>query len=197
MTEPESNISPVRLEAFSDGVLAIIITIMVLEIHPPHGHDLAAWKDSIPVLLAYLISFIFLAIYWNNHHHLLRATKHITPGVMWANMLLLFFLSLIPVTTGWIGSSENYKYSIPVAVYASFCLLAGFSFNALAQAIIKADPTNTKVAELSKSKKGVISPILYLLSIGMAFVSPLLSIFIIVATSALWFIPDKRLTTAS
>lgn len=195
MTNQESNISPVRLEAFSDGVLAIIITIMVLEIHPPRGHDLGVWKGSIPVIAAYLISFIFLAIYWNNHHHMLRATKNITPSVMWANMTLLFFLSLVPVTTAWIGSNENYKYSLPVAVYAAICLISGFSFNGVARAIIKADPSNKKVADLSKSKKGIASPILYALAIGIAFVSPIASIIIIIATSALWFIPDKRLAT--
>ena len=194
MKETESTISPARLEAFSDGVLAIIITIMVLEIHSPEGHNLSDWKHSISLILAYLFSFIMIAIYWNNHHHLLRATKNITAVVMWANMALLFFLSLIPVTTAWVGANENYKYSWPIAIYATVCLFAGLSFYALTLAILKADKTNIKIANLNKSYKGIVSPILYILAIWMAFINPYVAIAIMLSTAALWFIPDKRLT---
>ena len=166
---------------------------MVLEIHPPLGHSLSAWNSSIPVILAYIFSFIFLAIYWNNHHHLLRATKHITANVMWANMALLFFLSLIPVTTAWIGEDRNYLQSWPIAIYAVISLLAGLSFYALTISIVKADPSNERVAELKSSKKGEIATILYILAFGSAFISPIFALFIMVTNSALWFIPDKRL----
>lgn len=194
MAKPKTTISPARLEAFSDGVIAIIITIMVLEVHAPKGHELANWQSSIPVILAYLFSFILLAIYWNNHHHLFRATKNITPGVMWANMTLLFFLSLIPVATAWIGERRNYLHSWPIAIYALVSLLAGMSFYALTLSIMRADPGNTKVAELNQSKKSKVAPFLYILAFVFAFFAPIVALLIMVVNSALWFIPDKRLT---
>ena len=194
MKKSESTIKPARLEAFSDGVIAIIITIMVLEIRAPKGHELSDWINTIPIILAYLFSFVFLAIYWNNHHHLLRATKHITPGVMWSNMSLLFFLSLIPVATAWIGEDKNYLESWPIALYAVISMLAGVSFFALTQSILKADPGNIQVAELKQSKKSRIGPVIYIIAFGVAFVSPVVALLIMVANAAIWFIPDKRLT---
>lgn len=193
MSLTDSTISPSRLEAFSDGVLAIIITIMVLEIRAPGGHDIAAWRPLVPVILAYVFSFVLIAIYWNNHHHLLRATVHITPRVMWSNMALLLFLSLIPVATAWVGEERNYLEAWPIAMYAMVSLAAGLSYYALTTAIIAADPDNETVAEFARSPKGVASQVLYAVAIAAAFVAPPVSLGLMLITAAVWFIPDRRL----
>ncbi|MBI5157815.1 MAG: DUF1211 domain-containing protein [Acidimicrobiia bacterium] len=185
--------NPGRLAAFSDGVLAIIITIMVLEISAPAGHDIADWEPLLPVILAYVFSFAFIAIYWNNHHHLLRATGHITPRVMWSNMSLLLFLSLIPVATSWLGEGRNYLEAWPIAVYSMVSLAAGVSFYALTKGIMKADPGNQAVAQFDKSPKGLASQALYVAAIVVAFLAPAVSLGIMVITQAIWFIPDRRL----
>jgi uncharacterized membrane protein len=184
-----------RLEAFSDGVLAIIITIMVLEIRPPEGHELVDWIPVVPVVLAYLLSFTFVAIYWNNHHHLLRATEHITPSVMWANMLLLFSLSLVPVTTAWLGSDGNYLRSAPLVLYAAVCLLSGVSYYLLALRINRANPDDARLRAFVSSRKGAASPILYIAAIIAAVVLPPLALVLLVVSAALWFIPDRVLVS--
>jgi uncharacterized membrane protein len=182
-----------RLEAFSDGVLAIIITIMVLEVRPPDGHDLSDWVPLIPTVLAYLFSFTLVAIYWNNHHHLLRATEHITPSVMWANMLFLFFISLTPVATAWLGEDENYLRSAPVALYAAVSLAAGLSYFLLGRRINAANPGDPRIQAAITSRKGAISPFLYVAAIIAAFFLPVLAIAIMVFAAGLWFIPDRLL----
>ncbi len=186
-------VRPSRLEAFSDGVLAIIITIMVLEVRPPEGHELSDWVPLIPTVLAYLFSFTLVAIYWNNHHHLLRATPHINPSVMWANMLFLFFISLTPVATSWLGEDENYLRSAPVALYAAVSLAAGLSYFLLATRINNANPGVPQLQAFLNSRKGAISPVLYVAAIISAFFLPLLALAIMVASAAMWFIPDRLL----
>jgi uncharacterized membrane protein len=190
-----SVVRPARLEAFSDGVLAIIITIMVLEVRPPEGHELSDWVPLIPTVLAYLFSFTLVAIYWNNHHHLLRATPHITPSVMWANMLFLFFISLTPVATSWLGEDENYLRSAPVALYAAVSLAAGLSYFVLSIRINKANPGVPQLQAFLTSRKGAISPLLYVAAIVTAFFLPGLALAIMVIAAALWFIPDRVLVT--
>jgi len=184
-----------RLEAFSDGVLAIIITIMVLEIRPPAGHELIDWIPLVPVVLAYLLSFTFVAIYWNNHHHLLRATEHITPSVMWANMLLLFSLSLVPVTTAWLGEDGNYLRSAPVALYAAVGLMSGLSYYLLALRINRANPDDARLRAFVTSRKGAASPFLYIAAIIAAFIAPAVALVLLVVSAALWFIPDRVLVS--
>jgi uncharacterized membrane protein len=184
-----------RLEAFSDGVIAIIITIMVLEIRPPAGHELVDWIPLVPVVLAYLLSFTFVAIYWNNHHHLLRATEHITPSVMWANMLLLFSLSLVPVTTSWLGEDGNYLRPAPVALYAAVGLLSGLSYYVLALRINRANPDDVRLRAFVTSRKGAASPFLYIAAIIAAFIAPAVALVLLVVSAALWFIPDRVLVS--
>lgn len=182
-----------RLEAFSDGVLAIIITIMVLEIVPPHGHDLADWHGLVPKLIAYIFSFLVIAIYWNNHHHLLKAAKTISPGVMWANMHLLFWLSLVPVATAWVGEERNYLYTWPVAFYALVGLMAGLAYFLLSQQVIKAN-TETDIADrIGRDKKGLVSLAFYCAGIVLPFFAPIAALVVIGATAIIWLIPDRRL----
>jgi len=174
-------------------VLAIIITIMVLEIRPPEGHELVDWIPVVPVVLAYLLSFTLVAIYWNNHHHLLRATEHITPSVMWANMALLFSLSLVPVTTAWLGNDGNYVRAAPLALYAAVCLLSGLSYYVLALRINQANPGDARLRAFIGSRKGAASPILYVAAIVAAFIVPPVALVLLVVSAALWFIPDRVL----
>lgn len=147
-----------RLEAFSDGVLAIVITIMVLEIRVPGGSDISSWESSIPKLLAYVFSFIVVAIYWNNHHHLVRASKKVTPGIMWANMHLLFWLSLIPIVTAWLGEEHNYSQQWPVLLYAGVGFMSGSAYYLLSRSILKANPHSVIVQRIGKDKKGDLFP---------------------------------------
>lgn len=181
-----------RLEAFSDGVLAIIITIMVLEIKVPHGNDFAALQPLIPVVISYILSFIYIGIYWNNHHHMMHTVKHVSGNILWANLHLLFWLSLVPFTTGWIG--ENHFAPIPMAVYGIVLLMAAIAYFVLQNQIIRAQGEHSLLARaIGSDIKGKMSPILYLLGIGSSFISEWISGSFYVLVALIWLIPDKRI----
>ena len=181
-----------RLEAFSDGVLAIIITIMVLELKVPHGDDLNSLNPIFPVFLSYILSFINIGIYWNNHHHLMQTVEHVNGKVLWANMHLLFWLSLIPFTSGWMG--ENHFTTWPVAVYGMILLMAGAAYYILAHSLINLHGKNSTLAKaLGKDKKGIISVVIYFLAIPLAFLNSWISLSLYAVVAAIWFIPDKRI----
>ena len=181
-----------RLEAFSDGVLAIIITIMVLELRVPSGSDIAVLKPLLPVFLTYALSFIYLGIYWNNHHHLLKAAGRVNGAMMWANLHLLFWLSLFPFTTAWVG--ENHLAPVPAAVYGFVLLMAAIAFYILQRAIIaQQGPGSLLAAAIGKDWKGKISPVLYFIAIPLAFVSPWISSGLYVFVALLWLVPDRRI----
>ena len=183
-----------RLEAFSDGVIAIIITIMVLEMKVPHGATLADLAPLLPVLLSYLLSFIYVAIYWNNHHHTLHATDIIDARIMWANMHLLFWLSLFPFVTGWMG--ENHFKPVPTALYGFVLMMAAFAFAfaLLQRAIVARNGADSKLGiVLRRDFAGIASPILYLIAIPMAFYNQWISDALYVFVATLWIIPDKRI----
>ena len=187
--------SPVRLEAFSDGVLAVIITIMVLGIHPEKGGDISVLVALVPNLLIYLLSFTFIGIYWNNHHHLLRVTSQIDGAVMWANLHLLFWLSLIPIATLWSG--ENETAIAPAVAYGAVGLLAAIAYNILERFIIRANQGTDIERALGDSAKDIISPLIYIVGMGLAFVpdfGPILSYLAYAVVAIIWFIPDRRLT---
>lgn len=184
-----------RLEAFSDGVLAIIITIMVLELKVPHGHDFAAIKPLLPVFLSYVLSFIYVGIYWNNHHHMLHSTKRVGGGILWANLHLLFWLSLFPVTTGWMG--ENHVAALPTAVYGFVLLMAAIAYYILQRAIIASQGRGSVLAAaIGTDWKGRLSPILYALAIPLAFVNPWIATGIYALVALLWLVPDRRIERA-
>jgi uncharacterized membrane protein len=184
-----------RLEAFSDGVLAIIITIMVLELKVPHGVELAALKPVLPVLLSYVLSFIYIGIYWNNHHHLFQATEQVSGGILWANLFLLFWLSLFPFTTAWMG--ENHLAAIPTAIYGFVLLMAGLAYYVLERAIIAKEGRESFLAQaVGKDWKGKLSPALYLAAIPLAFVSPWIASALYASVALLWLIPDPRIEKA-
>jgi TMEM175 potassium channel family protein len=181
-----------RLEAFSDGVLAIIITIMVLELKVPHAVELAALKPLLPHLLSYVLSFIYLGIYWNNHHHLFQAAKHVTGGILWANLHLLFWLSLFPFTTAWMG--ENHLAATPTAIYGFVLLMAAIAYYVLQRAIIAREGHASILATaIGKDWKGKVSPVLYFIAIPLAFVSSWIASGIYVFVALLWLIPDRRI----
>jgi uncharacterized membrane protein len=181
-----------RLEAFSDGVLAIIITIMVLELNVPHGSDFAALRPILPVFLSYVLSFIYLGIYWNNHHHLIKAAPRVNAAIMWANLHLLFWLSLFPFATGWMG--ENHFTPLPSATYGMVLLLAAVAYYILQSLIIADTGANSKLARAFEADwKGKLSPVLYAAGIGLSFVRPWLAGFIYVVVALLWLIPDRRI----
>ncbi len=181
-----------RVEAFSDGVLAVIITIMALELRAPLGGSGTALRARLPALLVYMLSFVFIGIYWNNHHHLLRAARRVTGGVMWSNLHLLFWLSLIPVLTEWIG--EDYHDTAPAATYGVVCLGAAAAFTILTQAIIRADGRGSPVAmALGRDVKARVSLVIYAAATGLAFVSPWISYALFATVSVIWFVPDRRL----
>lgn len=181
-----------RLEAFSDGVIAIIITIMVLEMKVPHGNNLAALKELLPVFLSYILSFVMIGIYWNNHHHLFHAVQHISGKVMWANMHLLFWLSLMPFATGWMG--ENNFTKLPVALFGIVLFMSGMAYYILARAIIHVHGKNSKIAEaIGKDSKGIISVVIYFFAILLAFVNSWISMGLYVVVACIWFIPDRRI----
>src|SRR5919197_1873860 len=181
-----------RLEAFSDGVLAIIITIMVLELKVPHAVDLVALKPLLPVLLSYVLSFIYIGIYWNNHHHLFQATGQVSGGILWANLHLLFWLSLFPFTTGWIG--ENHLAAIPTAIYGFVLLMAAIAYYILQRTIIAKQGRESILAvAIGKDWKGKLSPLLYFVAIPLAFVSSWIASGIYVFVALLWLIPDPRI----
>jgi uncharacterized membrane protein len=189
--QPLLEMSSARLEGFSDGVLAVIITIMVLELRPPSGADLSALQPLIPRLLIYVLSFTFIAIYWNNHHHLLRATRRINSGVMWANFHLLFWLSLVPVVTAWVGAHPRSQG--PAVTYGVIGFLAGVAFYILARAIRNVNQ-DTPIAELlGRDYKSAVSIALYTLGIALAFFEPLLAYGAYALVAIMWFIPDRRL----
>jgi TMEM175 potassium channel family protein len=180
-----------RMEAFSDGVLAVIITIMALELRAPLGGSGAALRARLPALLVYILSFVFIGIYWNNHHHLVRAARRVTGAVMWSNLHLLFWLSLIPVLTEWIG--EDYQSTPPAASYGVVCLGAAVAFTILTMAIVRADGRDSPVAlALGRDFKGRISLVIYAAAIGLAFVSPWISYALFATVSVIWFVPDRR-----
>ena len=182
-----------RVEAFSDGVLAVIITIMALELRAPLGGGFADLRARLPALLIYILSFTFVGIYWNNHHHLLRAARRVSGGVMWANLHLLFWLSLIPVLTEWIG--EHYHDTTPAVTYGVVCLGAAAAFTILTLAIIRADGSSSPVAAaLGRDFKGRISLVLYAAAIGLAFVSPWIAYALFATVSVIWLVPDRRLS---
>ncbi len=181
-----------RLEAFSDGVLAIIITIMVLELKVPHAVELAALKPVLPVLLSYVLSFIYLGIYWNNHHHLFQATEEVSGGILWANLHLLFWLSLFPFTTAWMG--ENHLAAIPTAVYGFVLLMAAIAYYVLQRTIIAKGGRDSLLAQaIGKDRKGKLSPLLYVAAIPLAFVSSWIAAGLYVFVALLWLIPDPRI----
>ncbi len=184
-----------RLEAFSDGVLAIIITIMVLELKVPHDVTLAALEPVLPVFLSYVLSFIYVGIYWNNHHHLLHAAKQVSAGVLWANLYLLFWLSLFPFSTAWMG--ENHVAPTPAAVYGFVLLMAAIAYYVLQSAIISDEGRDSLLASaLGRDWKGKLSPALYLAAIPLAFVSPWIANGLYVSVALLWLIPDRRIERA-
>lgn len=185
-----------RLEAFSDGVIAIIITIMVLEIQVPHGPDLADLRPVVPVLLSYILSFLYVGIYWGNHHHLIHAARHVNSAIMWANLHLLFWLSLIPFATAWFG--ENHGQTWPTALYGAILLLTAIAYFILQNTIIRAHSNQTELAQaFAVDWKGRISVIGYIAGVAFAFFVPWLSVALYVALAILWFIPDRRAARAS
>jgi len=181
-----------RLEAFSDGVIAILITIMVLELRVPHGADWQTLRPLTPVFLTYVLSFVFLGIYWNNHHHMLHTVQRIDGRILWANLHLLFWLSLVPFVTGWMG--ENHFAPVPTAVYGAVMLLSGVAYTILQAAIVAAHgPESTLAAAVGSDMKGKVSLGLYALAIPLAFVNQWISDGIYVAVALLWFVPDRRI----
>ncbi len=181
-----------RLEAFSDGVLAIIITIMVLELKVPHGSEVAVLKPLLPVFLTYLLSFVYLGIYWNNHHHLLKAARRVTGAMMWANLHLLFWLSLFPFVTGWMG--ENHFTAAPTALYGGVLLLAAVAYYILQSVIVADQGRDSELAEvIGRDWKGKLSPVLYAVAIGAALVQPWISGCIYISVAMMWLIPDRRI----
>jgi uncharacterized membrane protein len=182
-----------RLEAFSDAVLAIIITIMVLELKVPHGSDWAAIEPLLPVFLSYVLSFLYLGIYWNNHHHLIKAARRVNGGILWANLHLLFWLSLFPFVTGWMG--ENHFAPLPSAMYGVVLLLAAIAYFIL-QTLIVAEAGGAQsslAAAIGKDWKGKLSPLLYLMGVVTSFFAPRLAGGIYVFVALMWLIPDRRL----
>ena len=181
-----------RMEAFSDGVLAVIITIMVLEMKSPHGTSLAALVPVIPVFLSYVVSFIYIGIYWNNHHHLLHATQRVNGATLWANLHLLFWLSLIPFTTAWVG--ENHLSSWPVAVYGIVLMLAGVAYFILTRALIRLHGEGSTLAKsIGRDRKGKVSVLIYAAAIPLAFVQPWIASAAYLLVAIMWLIPDRRI----
>ena len=181
-----------RLEAFSDGVVAILITIMVLELRVPHGADLAALRPLVAVFASYVLSFVYIGIYWNNHHHMLYVTRRVDGRILWANLHLLFWLSLVPFVTGWMG--ENHFASLPTAVYGAVMLLAAVAYTILQRVILKHQgPDSRLAAAVGKDGKGTLSLACYALAIPLAFVHQWLSDALYVFVALLWLIPDRRI----
>ena len=182
-----------RVEAFSDAVMAVIITIMALELRAPHGASLDAVREVLPGLLVYVLSFVFIGIYWNNHHHLLRAAERISGAAMWANLFLLFWLSLIPVLTEWLR--DEYRHALPAAAYGAAALAAGIAYAILVRTLIRANGPDSSLAEaVGSDVKGYATLVLDAAGVGLAFVSPWISYALYVAVALLWFIPDRRFT---
>ncbi len=181
-----------RLEAFSDGVIAILITIMVLELKVPHGTDLDSLRPLIPVFLTYVLSFVYLGIYWNNHHHMLHLCTHVTGGILWANLMLLFWLSLVPFATGWMG--ENHFAPWPTALYGTVLIMAALSYTLLQTLIIRTQGKDSVLARAVRSDwKGKLSLALYALAVALALRAGWLSLTIYVIVALIWLIPDRRI----
>ncbi len=181
-----------RLEAFSDGVIAIIITIMVLEIKVPHGHELAELQSLLPVFISYVLSFIYIGIYWNNHHHMFQAAEHVNGAVLWANIHLLFWLSLVPFASGWMG--ENHFALWPVVLYGFILLMNGMAYYILLRVLIKLHGENSTLGiAIGKDVKGKISVVIYSIAIALAFVSPWIGLALYGVVAAMWLIPDTRI----
>jgi len=181
-----------RLEAFSDGVLAIIITIMVLELRVPHGADIAALRPLLPVFASYILSFVYVGIYWNNHHHMLHVTRRIDGAVLWANLYLLFWLSLVPFVTSWMG--ENHFSPIPTAIYGVVLLMAAIAYWNLQRTIIRREGPNSLLARaVGRDLKGKLSPLFYIVAIPCAFVSQWIAGGLYVLVAIMWLVPDRRI----
>ena len=181
-----------RLEAFSDGVIAIIITIMVLELHVPHSHQIKDLAPLLPAFLSYVLSFVYIGIYWNNHHHMIYAATTVNGSILWANLNLLFWLSLIPFVTAWMG--ENHFDRWPVVLYGSVLIMTGFAYTILCRLLIReAGPDSELAVALGRDWKGKLSVILYAVAIALAFVNSGISIGIYVLVAVMWFIPDRRI----
>jgi len=181
-----------RLEAFSDGVIAVIITIMVLEMKVPHGNDLAALAPMLPIFLSYVLSFIYVGIYWNNHHHMFHAVQHVNGRALWANLHLLFWLSLVPFVTGWVN--ENHFAALPVALYGVVLLMAGVSYYVLERVLIAHHGKDSPLARaMGNDYKGLISVLIYAVAIGLAFVNARVSCALYVLVAVMWLIPDPRI----
>lgn len=184
-----------RMEMFSDGVLAVVITIMVLELRPPHGTEAGTLRPLLPVFLSYVLSFVFLGLYWNNHHHLLYSVRRVTGAILWANLHLLFWLSLVPFVSAWMG--ENPFGALPTALYGVVLLLAGIAYLILQRLILRSEgPQSVLAAALGPDIKGKISPLLSLLAIGAAFVQPVISYALYLLVVLMWLIPDRRIELA-
>ena len=181
-----------RLEAFSDGVIAIIITIMVLEMKVPHGDTVNDLLTVLPIFLTYILSFVYVGIYWNNHHHLLHATTTVTGAILWANLHLLFWLSLFPFATGWMG--ENHFSALPTALYSVVLLMAAIAYYLLQRAIIRSQgPDSILKKAVGRDWKGKLSPVLYIAAIAATLLAPWISEGIFVAAALIWLIPDRRI----
>ena len=180
-----------RVEAFSDGVIAIIITIMVLELKVPHGHDIASLRPLFPVFLGYALSFIYLGIYWNNHHHMFQAAKHVDGSVLWANLHLLFWLSLVPVATTWVG--ENPVESAPTALYGFLLIMAGLGFTILQRRLSRIEANETLRKAFGNDAKGRGTLVLYAVGIALSFVRPWLGQVSYLAVAFIWLVPDRRI----
>jgi uncharacterized membrane protein len=184
-----------RLEAFSDGVLAILITIMVLELRVPHEPTVHALGELLPVMLSYVLSFIYIGIYWNNHHHMLHVTTRVTGGILWANLHLLFWLSLVPFMTAWMG--ENHFAAVPTAGYGVVLLMAGIAYWILLQMILRSEgPESLLARAVGPDLKGKLSPLFYLAAIPAAFIRPAISDALYVLVALIWLIPDRRIEDA-
>lgn len=183
------------MEAFTDGVLAIIVSIMVLEMKAPQGTEIGAMRPLVPVLLSYVLSFVYVGIYWNNHHHMLHAARHVNGAVLWANLHLLFWLSLTPFVTAWVG--ENHLDAVPTALYGVVLLMASIAYFILQRTIIAAQPNDSTLAQaVGTDWKGKLSPFAYLVAIGCAFVEPWISAAIYTAIALTWIVPDRRIESA-
>ena len=184
-----------RLEAFSDGVLAIIITIMVLELKAPHGDALSNLAPLLPAFMSYVLSFLYIGIYWNNHHHMLQTTESVSGGILWANLHLLFWLSLFPVSTAWMG--ENHFAPLPTGLYGMILLMAAIAYWILQQSIISAQGDDSLLARaVGRDLKGKSSPFIYLASIPLALVSPWISLALYLFVALMWLVPDRRIEKA-
>jgi uncharacterized membrane protein len=181
-----------RLEAFSDGVIAIIITIMVLELKVPHGDNLSALRPVVPVLISYVLSFVNVGIYWNNHHHLFQAAETLNGSTLWANLHLLFWLSLVPFVTAWMG--ENHFSAVPVAVYGVVLLMAGIAYFILVLTLVKHQGPDSQLARaIGADSKGKISIVFYLAGVALSFVNQWLALSLYIIVAITWFIPDRRI----